>query len=50
MSAYGPDGPSSNLPGTDAVGQAIGGVTEAFAVPASKEEQESLQLQTKLVD
>ena len=30
VSAYGPDGPSANLPGTDAVGQAIGGVTEAF--------------------
>lgn len=36
VSAYGPDGPSSNLPGTDAVGQAIGGVTEAFAVPGQQ--------------
>ena len=36
ISAYGPDGPSANLPGTDAVGQAIGGVTEAFAVPGQQ--------------
>ena len=36
VSAYGPDGPSANLPGTDAVGQAIGGVTEAFAEPGQQ--------------
>ena len=36
MSAYGPDGPSSDLPGTDAVGQAIGGITEAFSVPGQQ--------------
>ena len=36
VSAYGPDGPSTNLPGTDAIGQAIGGVTEAFAVPGQQ--------------
>lgn len=36
VSAYGPDGPSSDLPGTDAVGQAIGGVTEAFSVPGQQ--------------
>ncbi len=36
VSAYGPDGPSANLPGTDAVGQAIGGVTEAFSVPGQQ--------------
>ena len=28
--------PSTNLPGTDAIGQAIGGVTEAFAVPGQQ--------------
>ncbi len=33
VSAFGPDGPSNNLPGTDAVGQAIGGITEAFSIP-----------------
>ena len=33
VSGYGPDGPDSALPGTDAVGQAIGGVTEAFSIP-----------------
>ena len=36
VSAYGPDGPSSDLPGTDAVGQAIGGVTEAFSIPGQQ--------------
>ena len=36
VSAYGPAGPSANLPGTDAVGQAIGGVTEAFSVPGQQ--------------
>ena len=36
VSAYGPDGPSTNLPGTDAIGQAIGGVTEAFAIPGQQ--------------
>ena len=36
VSAYGPSGPSTNLPGTDAIGQAIGGVTEAFAVPGQQ--------------
>ena len=33
VSAYGPDGPDAGLPGTDAVGQALSGVTEAFSVP-----------------
>ena len=32
VSAYGPDGPDANLPGTDAVGQALAGVTEAFSI------------------
>lgn len=36
VSAYGPSGPSTNLPGTGAIGQAIGGVTEAFAVPGQQ--------------
>jgi len=36
VSAYGPSGPSTNLPGTDAIGQAIAGVTEAFAVPGQQ--------------
>ena len=33
VSAYGPDGPDADLPGTDAVGQALAGVTEAFSIP-----------------
>ena len=33
VSAYGPDGPDADLPGTDAVGQALSGVTEAFSIP-----------------
>ncbi|MDP6564074.1 MAG: CoA transferase [Alphaproteobacteria bacterium] len=33
ISGYGPGGPHAELPGTDAVGQALGGVAEAFAVP-----------------
>jgi crotonobetainyl-CoA:carnitine CoA-transferase CaiB-like acyl-CoA transferase len=33
ISAFGPDGPSNTLSGTDAVGQAIGGITEAFSIP-----------------
>ncbi|HCE76439.1 MAG TPA: CoA transferase [Dehalococcoidia bacterium] len=33
VSAYGLEGPDANLPGTDAVGQALSGVTEAFSVP-----------------
>jgi len=33
VSAYGPDGPDASLPGTDAVGQALAGVTEAFSTP-----------------
>lgn len=33
VSAYGPDGPHAALPGTDAIGQALGGVAEAYATP-----------------
>ena len=36
VSAYGPDGPDANLKGTDAVGQALAGVTEAFSVPGQQ--------------
>ena len=33
VSGYGPDGPNAALPGTDAMGQALGGVAEAFSTP-----------------
>ena len=33
ISAYGPDGPDAKLPGVDAVGQALSGLTEAFSIP-----------------
>ena len=33
ISGYGPDGPNAALPGTDAMGQALGGVAEAYAMP-----------------
>ena len=33
ISGYGPDGPHAALPGTDAMGQALGGVAEAFSRP-----------------
>jgi crotonobetainyl-CoA:carnitine CoA-transferase CaiB-like acyl-CoA transferase len=33
VSAYGLEGPDANLPGTDAVGQALSGITEAFSIP-----------------
>jgi crotonobetainyl-CoA:carnitine CoA-transferase CaiB-like acyl-CoA transferase len=33
VSAYGLEGPDANLPGTDAVGQALSGVSEAFSIP-----------------
>ena len=36
ISAYGPDGPDFALPGTDAVGQALAGITEAFSVPGQQ--------------
>jgi len=33
VSAYGPKGPHAQLPGTDFIGQALGGITEAFSTP-----------------
>ncbi|MEM7132528.1 MAG: CoA transferase [Chloroflexota bacterium] len=33
VSAYGTRGPHAHLPGTDAVGQALGGITEAYSAP-----------------
>ena len=33
ISAYGPKGPHAQLPGTDFIGQALGGITEAFSTP-----------------
>jgi len=33
ISAYGPYGPHAELPGTDAVGQALSGVAEAYSAP-----------------
>jgi crotonobetainyl-CoA:carnitine CoA-transferase CaiB-like acyl-CoA transferase len=33
VSGYGPDGPNASLPGTDAMGQALGGIAEAFSTP-----------------
>ena len=33
ISGYGPDGPHAALPGTDAMGQALGGLAEAFSEP-----------------
>ena len=35
VSAYGQKGPHSDLPGTDAVGQALGGIAEAYAAPSN---------------
>lgn len=33
ISGYGPLGPHANLPGTDAMGQALGGIAEAYSMP-----------------
>lgn len=33
VSAYGPQGPHAKLPGTDSIGQALGGIAEAFSTP-----------------
>lgn len=33
VSGYGQEGPEAHLPGTDAVGQALGGVAEVYAMP-----------------
>ena len=35
VSAYGPDAPDGHLPGTDAVGQALSGIAEAYSVPGN---------------
>jgi crotonobetainyl-CoA:carnitine CoA-transferase CaiB-like acyl-CoA transferase len=33
ISGYGPRGPHAMLPGTDAIGQALGGIAEAYSIP-----------------
>ncbi|GAG28115.1 unnamed protein product, partial [marine sediment metagenome] len=33
ISGYGPQGPHAGLPGTDSMGQALGGIAEAFSIP-----------------
>ena len=35
ISAYGPDAPDGHLPGTDAVGQALSGIAEAYSIPGN---------------
>ena len=35
VSAYGPDAPDVHLPGTDAVGQALSGIAEAYSIPGN---------------
>lgn len=35
VSGYGTEGPEAHLPGTDAVGQALGGIAEAYSSPGS---------------
>ena len=35
VSAYGPDAPDGQLPGTDAVGQALSGIAEAYSIPGN---------------
>ena len=35
VSAYGPDAPDGDLPGTDAVGQALSGIAEAYSIPGN---------------
>ena len=36
ISGYGPRGPHADLPGTDSMAQALGGIAEAFAMPGRK--------------
>ena len=36
ISGYGPKGPHADLPGTDSMAQALGGIAEAFAMPGRK--------------
>ena len=35
VSAYGPDAPDGHLPGTDAVGQSLSGIAEAYSIPGN---------------
>ncbi len=35
ISGYGPRGPHAALPGTDAIGQALGGIAEAYSTPGN---------------
>jgi crotonobetainyl-CoA:carnitine CoA-transferase CaiB-like acyl-CoA transferase len=36
ISGYGPRGPHADLPGTDSMAQALGGIAEAYAMPGQK--------------
>ena len=36
VSGYGPKGPNADLPGTDSVAQALGGIAEAYSMPGQK--------------
>ena len=36
VSGYGPKGPNANLPGTDSMAQALGGIAEAYSMPGQK--------------
>ena len=36
ISGYGPSGPHADLPGTDSMAQALGGIAEAFSTPGQK--------------
>jgi crotonobetainyl-CoA:carnitine CoA-transferase CaiB-like acyl-CoA transferase len=36
ISGYGPKGPQANLPGTDSMAQALGGIAEAYSTPGQK--------------
>jgi len=36
ISGYGPKGPHANLPGTDSMAQALGGIAEAYSMPGQK--------------
>jgi crotonobetainyl-CoA:carnitine CoA-transferase CaiB-like acyl-CoA transferase len=36
VSGYGPNGPNADLPGTDSMAQALGGIAEAYSMPGQK--------------
>jgi crotonobetainyl-CoA:carnitine CoA-transferase CaiB-like acyl-CoA transferase len=36
VSGYGPKGPNADLPGTDSMAQALGGIAEAYSMPGQK--------------